>query len=207
MRDGSRKITKIVEITGMEGEIISTQDIFYYEMKGGVSYYFSKNFSVLVGAGRYITYSDPGTFTKPITGNEFRLWQQLTMNNYLAQVKFEHRYRVEQRWFKTGYRNRYRYRLNAAVPLGHKKIEPGTFYLSAFNEVFFTNKAPYFERNRFFSGVGYQFNNYITLQPGYVYQFDYRNSVGAGKHFFQLTLMFDIDGSKNPYERIPTNLD
>lgn len=34
MRDGSRKITKIVEITGMEGEIISTQDIFYYEMKG-----------------------------------------------------------------------------------------------------------------------------------------------------------------------------
>lgn len=34
MRDGSRKITKIVEITGMEGDIISTQDIFSYEMKG-----------------------------------------------------------------------------------------------------------------------------------------------------------------------------
>ena len=34
MRDGSRKITKIVEITGMEGDIISTQDIFTYEVKG-----------------------------------------------------------------------------------------------------------------------------------------------------------------------------
>lgn len=34
MRDGSRKITKIVEITGMEGDIISTQDIFSYESKG-----------------------------------------------------------------------------------------------------------------------------------------------------------------------------
>jgi pilus assembly protein CpaF len=34
MRDGSRKITKIVEITGMEGDIISTQDIFSYELKG-----------------------------------------------------------------------------------------------------------------------------------------------------------------------------
>lgn len=34
VRDGSRKVTKIVEITGMEGEIISTQDIFSYEMKG-----------------------------------------------------------------------------------------------------------------------------------------------------------------------------
>lgn len=34
MRDGSRKITKVVEITGMEGDIISTQDIFSYESKG-----------------------------------------------------------------------------------------------------------------------------------------------------------------------------
>jgi pilus assembly protein CpaF len=33
MRDGSRKVTKIVEITGMEGEIISTQDIFSFEPK------------------------------------------------------------------------------------------------------------------------------------------------------------------------------
>ncbi|MBC7542189.1 MAG: Flp pilus assembly complex ATPase component TadA [Candidatus Sericytochromatia bacterium] len=31
MRDGSRKITKISEIIGMEGEIISMQDIFTYE--------------------------------------------------------------------------------------------------------------------------------------------------------------------------------
>lgn len=31
LRDGTRKITHIVEITGMEGDIISTQDIFKYE--------------------------------------------------------------------------------------------------------------------------------------------------------------------------------
>ncbi|MFN8674643.1 MAG: CpaF family protein [Candidatus Sericytochromatia bacterium] len=34
MKDGSRKITKIVEITGMEGDIISTQEIFSYDVKG-----------------------------------------------------------------------------------------------------------------------------------------------------------------------------
>ena len=183
------------------------QDHFYYEVKGGISYYVSKNFSVLAGVGRYITYSDPGTFTKPITGNEFRLWQQLTMNNYLTRVKFEHRYRVEQRWFKTGYRNRFRYRLNAAVPIGRTKVQPKTFYLAAFNEVFLTNKAPYFERNRVFGGIGYQINNYFSLQPGYVHQLDYRNNMGTGKNFFQLTLMIDVDGAKNPYERIPTNMD
>jgi pilus assembly protein CpaF len=31
MRDGGRKITKVTEITGMEGDIISLQDIFTYD--------------------------------------------------------------------------------------------------------------------------------------------------------------------------------
>ncbi|MBN8782772.1 MAG: DUF2490 domain-containing protein [Terrimonas ferruginea] len=182
-------------------------DHFYHEIKGGVSYFLNKNFSLLMGVGKYTTYSDPGNFTKPVTANETRFWQQLTMNNYLDVLKFEHRYRVEQRWFKTGYRNRFRYRLNAAMPIAKKKIEPKTFYLGAFNEVFLTNKAPYFERNRFFAGIGYQISSYFSVQPGYVYQYDYRNEVGAGKHFFQLTLMIDIDGDKNPNERIPGNVD
>ncbi len=34
MKDGSRKITNISEITGMEGETITMQDIFVYEMRG-----------------------------------------------------------------------------------------------------------------------------------------------------------------------------
>ena len=115
--------------------------------------------------------------------------------------------RVEQRFFDTGFRNRFRYRLNTVLPIKNTKVEAGTFYLTAFEEIFLTNKAPYFERNRFFAGCGYQFNDYIGIQPGYVYQYDYRNGSGAGKHFFQLTLMLDIDGKKNPNERIPGNVD
>ncbi len=34
LRDGSRKITHITEVTGMEGDVIITQDLFVYEMKG-----------------------------------------------------------------------------------------------------------------------------------------------------------------------------
>ncbi|MBC7947089.1 MAG: DUF2490 domain-containing protein [Chitinophagaceae bacterium] len=180
---------------------------FYYEVKGGVSYSVNKSFSILLGTGKYITYSDEGSFKKPVTANETRFWQQLTMNHYLERLKFEHRYRIEQRWFKTGYRNRFRYRLNAAAPLSNKKMGPKTLYISAFDEVFLTNVAPYFERNRFFAGVGYQFNKTFTVQPGYAYQFDYRNLSGAGKHFFQLTLMIEVDAHKNPNEKIPGNVD
>jgi pilus assembly protein CpaF len=34
LRDGSRKITKVTEITGMEGEIISAQDVFQFVQTG-----------------------------------------------------------------------------------------------------------------------------------------------------------------------------
>jgi len=34
LQDGSRKIVKITEITGMEGDVVSMQDIFVYETKG-----------------------------------------------------------------------------------------------------------------------------------------------------------------------------
>jgi pilus assembly protein CpaF len=34
LRDGSRKITHITEIMGMEGDVIVTQDLFVYDMVG-----------------------------------------------------------------------------------------------------------------------------------------------------------------------------
>jgi len=183
-------------------------NFFYYEIKGGVSYAINKNFSFLLGGGKYMTYTNYGNFEKPVTSDEWRFWQQITMNHYLERIKFEHRYRIEQRWYKNGdYRNRFRYRLAAALPLNRKKIEPGAFYASSFNEVFFTNTEPFFERNRFFVGLGYQFEKYFTLQPGWVYQYDYRNNEGTGKHYFQLTLMFELNAELNKSKKIPINED
>ena len=34
LRDGSRRITHITELMGMEGEVITTQDLFVYEIMG-----------------------------------------------------------------------------------------------------------------------------------------------------------------------------
>jgi len=184
-------------------------NFYYYEVKGGIAYAVNKNFAFLLGTGKYVTYSDPGDFTKPVATNETRFWQQLIMNNFLERLKFEHRYRVEQRWFSDGrYRNRYRYRLNVAVPLNHNKITPKTFYLTAFDEIFLTNKESHFERNRVFAGAGYMAAKWVTIQPGYLYQYDYRpNNNSVVKHFFQLTIAFEIDAHKNPKEKMPGNHD
>jgi pilus assembly protein CpaF len=34
LRDGSRRITQITEVMGLEGEVIITQDLFIYEVTG-----------------------------------------------------------------------------------------------------------------------------------------------------------------------------
>jgi pilus assembly protein CpaF len=34
LRDGSRRVTYVTEVVGMEGQIVTTQDIFVFEQKG-----------------------------------------------------------------------------------------------------------------------------------------------------------------------------
>jgi pilus assembly protein CpaF len=38
LRDGSRKVTNVTEITGMEGEVVSMQDLFRFEYEGEDEY-------------------------------------------------------------------------------------------------------------------------------------------------------------------------
>jgi hypothetical protein len=164
----------------------------YYEVKGGVQYTLNPNFSFLAGAGEYHTYQEGGDFVEPQLNDEFRSWLQVTMSQRLNRLKFEHRYRAEQRWPSSGYRNRFRYRLNAVFTLGDEKLKPGDWYLTASNEIFFTDRAPYFERNRFFVGAGYLAREWLTLQAGWMKQFDYRINDETGRNFLQISVLTEF---------------
>lgn len=179
----------------------------YHEYKGGVGYNIAKQFNITVAAGQYVTYTPNGNLDT-VTNSEFRFWQQFTLSNNLNKVKIEHRYRTEQRWTSAEYRNRFRYRLNLLIPFNKKKIEKGTLYSSVSDEIFLTNVKPYFERNRFFVGLGYVFNDNFTMQSGYLRQFDYR-LVGKSiaKDYLQLSLLFTLDEDKSNRERHPSPAD
>ncbi|MEN9415298.1 MAG: hypothetical protein RLZ62_1602 [Bacteroidota bacterium] len=71
-------------------------------------------------------------------------------------------------------------------------MKPGTIYLGASDELFFTNRAPYFERNRFILLIGRQFSRRLTAHLGYVHQFDYRINDETGSDFVQLSLQISI---------------
>lgn len=182
-------------------------DFHYYEYKAGVNYNIKNNFSLQAGLGNYDTYNAGGNFKTPLLNDEFRTWLQFTMKQNLDRLKFEHRYRAEQRWTSDGYRNRFRYRLQVVVPINKKKLETGTFYTAVWNEVHFSNKASYFERNRLFVGFGYELNDNFAIQTGFIHQNDYRLTDETGRNFLQLAFLYEFAIKKNKQEHIPEGID
>jgi hypothetical protein len=194
-----------------EGQLRSLKfynDFHYHEFKGGVTYALDKNFSFAVATGKYDTYLSGGDFVSPKTSDEIRIFEQLTMSQVLTRVKFEHRYRAEQRFTQVGYRNRFRYRLQMVMPINRKKVEPKTWFLNTSGEIFFRDTPQYFERLRTFAGVGYQFTSTHTLMLGYMHQFDYRLVDEIGKNFLYVSFLFDLHRNKHRgKETVPGNVD
>ena len=168
-------------------------DFYYHELKGGLFYNFKKSHSSLfLGGGRYTTYNYSGNFKSPVSTDEFRIWEQLILNNVYNHFNVEHRYRLEQRWVNNVFKPRVRYRINPTYAINHSTIVPKTLFLSAFDEIFIGNNNPHLERNRYYLGMGYQFSNSFILQMGYINQTDFNATGGqsADKNFIQTSLIF-----------------
>lgn len=168
-------------------------DFFYRELKGGVGYAIKPGFTAVLGGGNYKTYTYPGNYGKPLRINENRIWEQFVATHKINRVNFEHRVRIEQRWQNGDFANRFRYRMALTVPLNHRKMEDKTIYPWVFNEVFFTNKDPYFIRNRFLVGAGYRFSKVFTLQAGFITQTDYKpEGIKETKNFLLTAIQFNV---------------
>ena len=164
----------------------------YYEYKGGVNYKVHKNATLSLGSGSYQTYKEGGNFVLPKNNDEFRIWPQIIVFQALGKLKIEQRYRAELRFTSNGYRNRFRYRLGLSYPFGKERNNYKPFQISASNELFFTDKEPYFERNRMLVAFNYKPSKSTTLQVGYLHQFDYKINDETGRDFLQIGYFIEI---------------
>ncbi len=164
----------------------------YYEYKGGVNYKVQKNVTLTIGTGSYQTYKEGGNFVLPKNNNEFRIWPQISLSQTVGAIRIEQRYRAELRFTSNGYRNRFRYRIGLAYPFGKEKLDYKPFQLSVSNELFFTDKEPYFERNRFLVAFNYKPSKLLTLQVGYLSQFDYKINDETGRDFLQIGVFIEL---------------
>lgn len=174
----------------------------YYEYKGGTNWKVNKGLQLTLGLGSYQTYREGGNFKLPKNNNEFRLWPQVVLYQQLFQLKIEQRYRAELRWTSSGYRNRFRYRLGTFYPFGKERNGYKPFQLSFSNELFFTDKEPYFERNRLQAAFNYKPARNATLQIGYLHQFDYRINDEIGRDFLVIGYYIELF-KKTATSRVP----
>jgi len=170
----------------------------YYEYKGGINYKTYDNVTVTLGAGSYQTYKEGGDFVLPKNNNEFRIWPQLIILQTLGNLRIEQRYRAELRLTSFGYRNRFRYRLGLSLPFGKTINTYKSFQASVSNELFLTDRVPYFERNRFLAAFNYKPSRLTTIQIGYLHQFDYRINDETGRNFLQIGYFIEIFSKYTP---------
>lgn len=189
-----------------EGQIRSLgfySNFHYYEYKGGFSSQVHKNIKLTLGAGSYQTYNEGGNFLLPKNNDEFRLWPQIILSQNIDKFKLEQRFREELRFTSNGYRNRIRYRLGASYSFGKMKKINKPFQVQISNELFFTDKEPYFERNRFLVNFQIKTTQSSSIQIGYLHQFDYRINDETGRDFLVLGFSFDVF-RKSSLEKVAT---
>ena len=141
-------------------------------LRTGLGYTFNENRNnVLLGYGYILSENYIGNTDKKNAVNEHRIFQQFTSKQNVGSVKLNHRYRFEQRFVESDFKMRFRYFLGLNIPLCKNENNASKYYLSVYNEIFLNTKTSIFDRNRVYAGIGYNINNRLRLEAGYMNQF------------------------------------
>lgn len=136
--------------------------------------------------------------------DENRFYQEYLVKHPWGKVKVNHRFRVEQRWittteYGTEYSNRLRYKIGFTIPLGKPKVEPGTYFIKALNEIFvdvdrfdywfdYEERAVGLNQNRLMATVGRQLTKLSSFRIGFMWQHrpkaDFARLIVAYSHNF-----------------------
>lgn len=156
--------------------------------------------------------NDPDATVK-LTVPELRPHIEFAYKHKVAKVTFDHRYRVEARFFhhtnptrtvlEDGFgfgTFRFRYRLQATIPL-YKVAEKRYWKLKVSDEIHLnagnTISKNVFEQNRVYAGVGYDILQNVSFEAGYMNLFQQRpNSDFYNRNILRLTVFHKINVNK-----------
>ncbi|VXC37515.1 DUF2490 domain-containing protein [Maribacter litoralis] len=178
----------------------------YYEMasnfnqtllRTGLNYHINPDAIATLGYGFIDT--DP-TFTEfdEISSNnlvrnnsisEHRIFEQFILKNKVWEFKFEHRYRLEQRFVQNNYTgetntlNRARYRIQMTLPL------TDIFFLNFYDEIFINLQDSAFGQNRAYAALGVNVTEDLSMQFGYLKN----HFTGANFDRLQIGVFYNTD--------------
>lgn len=147
-------------------------------LRGGITYK-PKNAKVLFTLG-YGNITSGAFGSDDDTSGESRIYQEILYPAKIgSRFYLNHRIRYEQRYVENqDFRTRYRYNLFLNVPLNSVTMEKKTVYLSLYNEIFINGErnigngqeVEFFDRNRFYSAIGYVLHKGLKIQCGIMNQ-------------------------------------
>lgn len=166
-------------------------------LRTGIGYSFNdKTQNFLIGYGfihnKMAEYFEDGltdSEREALMFNEHRIFQQYIIKHSISRLLLTHRYRFEQRFFRSNEALRARYFLSASLPLNKPLITEGTVYLNGYNELFMTFKDTYYDRNRTYFAFGYGVSINLKVELGYLRQ----DISGEIFNHFQISLFNTID--------------
>ncbi len=168
----------------------------------GLDYKLNPNCTISGGYGWIISYPYG---SQPIAAqtNENRLWQQVNLKAQYGAIQIQHRYRLEQRFIDTIFRQRIRYRAQCIIPLQKTYLEQGKgLFMNVNDEVFLGFGKGIgkniLDQNRFIAAVGYKFSPKMNIQMGYLNQFVIKsNGIQMERnHTLWTSVVYNLDFSK-----------
>ncbi|WP_373519290.1 DUF2490 domain-containing protein [Pricia sp.] len=135
-------------------------------LRTGLNYHIDSNAIATLGYGYIATDDTFEKFSGEKNSLEHRIFEQFILKNEVGKLKFEHRYRLEQRFLDFGDRtdtqHRARYRLQVTLPLS--KI----FFLNFYDEIFVNLQNEVFGQNRLYAALGANITGNLSVQVGYL---------------------------------------
>ena len=147
-------------------------------LRAGLGYNLTEsNNNILLGLAYVESNRDEGDETITTT-HEKRIYQQYLCKQKVNNVFITHRVRLEERFIADDFGLRSRYFLSVQKPLNGKLLNRRSVYASCFNELFLDVKNQKFDRNRFYTGIGFGVSDDIRLETGYLIQAQKNNTRG-----------------------------
>ncbi|RYY17780.1 MAG: DUF2490 domain-containing protein [Cytophagaceae bacterium] len=180
------------------------RDPMQYFYRAGVNYYLPQKVLVTLGAV-YLLSLPYGDY--PDAGRTFerRIYQLVSLSQSFGRLSVTHRFIQDERWLRMEgedrylFQNRSRYRAQLKLALTQPKIEPGTLYALASDEIFMSYgenvAANVFNQNRLYGGLGYQVSDALAVEASYLQQLVQHDDgvVFERNHTGQLSLYFTPD--------------
>ena len=200
----NNKWSLLNEVHHRTGAFLEDKSTFIF--RPAIVYHPNENTELSVGYSYLRNWPHEPSNTLPIATNEHNVWSQVLMKWQVGGVKFQNRFRQENRYIDTinhagsepqiggaRYANRFRYRLTASFDIVKLKTDGRSIFVNLFDEIWVdqgNNLMPtHFARNWFYAGLGYKINEDHNVQLGVMNQYDVLgNNNFISSNILQLTV-------------------